>query len=135
MLLLLFSLVLISSSAAQVSGTVGTDPGEKSWRIVMKSLFTVVLSIMLLASLFLVVQEAQAIPSYARNYKTSYSTCHYAYPKLNRFGKAFKNNGYRHPAVQYLEILFSGTFGDKISYIVEVEFEHENIPTQTLMMT
>lgn len=68
----------------------------------MKSLFTVVLSIMLLASLFLVVQDEKFL--------------FFEIP-------------------HEFEILFSGTFGDKISYIVEVEFEHENIPTQTLMMT
>lgn len=50
------------------------------------------------------VKEAQAIPSYSRKYKTSCSACHYAFPKLNGFGKAFRNNGDRHPAVQYLEM-------------------------------
>ncbi len=38
-----------------------------------------------------------AVPSFARKYQTSCSTCHYAYPKLNYFGKAFRNNGYRYP--------------------------------------
>ena len=38
------------------------------------------------------------IPSFSRKYKTSCSTCHYAAPMLNAFGKAFKNNGYRYPA-------------------------------------
>lgn len=42
-------------------------------------------------------QTAQAIPPFARKYGTSCSTCHYAYPKLNGFGEAFKNNGYRYP--------------------------------------
>lgn len=39
-----------------------------------------------------------AVPSFARKYKTSCATCHVAYPKLNYFGKAFRNNGYRYPA-------------------------------------
>ncbi len=43
------------------------------------------------------VDNAYAIPTWARKYKTSCATCHYAYPKLNGFGKAFKNNGYRYP--------------------------------------
>ena len=64
----------------------------------MKSAFSVLLSVILPACLSLIVQETQAIPSFARKYKTSCSTCHYAYPKLNGFGKAFKNNGYRYPA-------------------------------------
>ena len=42
-------------------------------------------------------QSALAVPSFARKYQTSCATCHYAYPKLNYFGKAFRNNGYRYP--------------------------------------
>ena len=38
-----------------------------------------------------------AVPSFARKYQTSCSTCHYAFPMLNAFGKAFNNNGYRYP--------------------------------------
>jgi hypothetical protein len=41
--------------------------------------------------------SAFAIPAWSRKYKTSCSTCHAAYPKLNYFGKAFRNNGYRFP--------------------------------------
>src|SRR3990172_13445353 len=63
----------------------------------MKTLFSVALSVTLLTGLSLIVQETQAIPTVARKYKTSCTTCHYAYPKLNAFGKAFKNNGYRYP--------------------------------------
>src|SRR5450759_4014067 len=70
----------------------------------MKSPISCVLSIILLTGLSLIVQETQAIPSFARKYKTSCSTCHYAFPKLNGFGKAFKNNGYRYPAGQDLEM-------------------------------
>ena len=42
--------------------------------------------------------ESYAIPAFSRKYRTSCSTCHYAAPMLNAFGKAFKNNGYRYPA-------------------------------------
>lgn len=66
----------------------------------MKSTFSFFLSVFLLMCLSMIVQETQAIPSFARKYKTSCSTCHYAFPKLNSFGKAFKNNGYRYPAGQ-----------------------------------
>lgn len=41
--------------------------------------------------------QAGAIPTWSRKYQTSCSTCHAAYPKLNYFGKAFRNNGYRFP--------------------------------------
>lgn len=43
------------------------------------------------------VSISHAIPSWAKKYETSCSTCHYAYPRLNAFGKAFDNNGYRFP--------------------------------------
>lgn len=143
-----------------------------------------------------IAQPVSAIPAFSRKYETSCSTCHYAYPKLNAFGKAFKNNGYRYPAgqdpemtkeepvslgsegykrvwpdaiwptdiagtsplaiqlvgrVHYggswddatteevedekalyfeapheFELLFAGTFDEKISYFGEVELEHES---------
>jgi hypothetical protein len=47
---------------------------------------------------FLIAPSASAVPPFARKYQTSCATCHSAYPKLNYFGKAFKNNGYRYPA-------------------------------------
>lgn len=40
---------------------------------------------------------AQAIPAFSRKYATSCATCHVAFPKLNAFGRAFRNNGYRMP--------------------------------------
>jgi len=55
----------------------------------------------LLSGLILIllnVRTASAVPPFARKYQTSCATCHAAYPKLNYFGKAFKNNGYRYPA-------------------------------------
>ncbi|MFQ5550566.1 MAG: hypothetical protein ACE5FJ_04955 [Gemmatimonadales bacterium] len=38
-----------------------------------------------------------AIPAFARKYRTSCSTCHVAFPKLNVLGEAFRLNGYRFP--------------------------------------
>lgn len=63
----------------------------------MKSLLSVALSITLLTGLSLIVQETQAIPSFSRKYQTSCVTCHSPYPKLNPFGEAFRQNGYRFP--------------------------------------
>lgn len=40
---------------------------------------------------------ASAIPAFARRYETACTTCHVLPPKLNAFGVAFKNNGYRIP--------------------------------------
>ncbi len=43
-------------------------------------------------------QDSQAIPPFARKYKTSCTTCHWGtFPKLNAFGKAFFANGLRMP--------------------------------------
>ena len=42
----------------------------------------------------LVVEDAMAIPSFARKYKTSCTTCHIAIPKRNAFGEAFRRNGF-----------------------------------------
>jgi hypothetical protein len=41
--------------------------------------------------------DALAIPAFARRYQTSCTTCHVLAPKLNAFGVAFRNNGYRIP--------------------------------------
>jgi hypothetical protein len=40
---------------------------------------------------------AHAIPAFARMYGTSCSTCHIDFPKLNDFGKAFKDAGFKFP--------------------------------------
>jgi len=47
------------------------------------------------ASLF--VEDSYGIPAFSRKYQTSCMTCHYAFPTLNAFGKAFMNNGFRWP--------------------------------------
>ncbi len=41
--------------------------------------------------------DAQAIPAFARKYRTSCTTCHVAIPKRNAFGEAFRRNGYQIP--------------------------------------
>lgn len=42
-------------------------------------------------------EEVEAIPAFARKYKTSCTTCHIAVPKRNEFGEAFRRNGYVMP--------------------------------------
>ena len=42
-------------------------------------------------------QPVFALPAFARRYGTSCTTCHAIIPKLNPFGIAFRNNGYRIP--------------------------------------
>ena len=40
---------------------------------------------------------SRAIPAFARQYGTSCATCHIDFPKLNDFGKAFKDAGFKFP--------------------------------------
>src|SRR5271165_1857862 len=42
-------------------------------------------------------ENSRAIPAFARMYGTSCSTCHLDFPKLNDFGKAFKDAGFKFP--------------------------------------
>jgi hypothetical protein len=42
--------------------------------------------------------NANAIPAFSRMYQTSCTTCHLDFPKLNDFGKAFKDAGFKFPA-------------------------------------
>src|SRR5688572_30206606 len=46
---------------------------------------------------FLGSHSVWALPIFARRYQTSCTTCHAIIPKLNPFGMAFRNNGYRIP--------------------------------------
>jgi hypothetical protein len=50
---------------------------------------------LMLAILLAAVRPAQAIPAFARKYGLPCSACHEAWPKLNNFGQAFKDNGYQ----------------------------------------
>src|SRR5271157_4110646 len=50
-----------------------------------------------LVLLLLMVQPSFAIPAFSRQYGTSCSTCHIDFPKLNDFGKAFKDAGFKFP--------------------------------------
>ncbi len=49
-------------------------------------------------SLLVFAQPALAIPVFARKYRTSCTTCHAGFPKLNSDGEAFRRNGYQFPA-------------------------------------
>lgn len=42
-------------------------------------------------------QTAQALPTFARKFQTSCSTCHVSIPKLTAFGESFRLNGYQIP--------------------------------------
>jgi len=51
----------------------------------------------ILAVALVVVPYSHAIPPFSRQYGTSCSTCHIDFPKLNDFGKAFKDAGFKFP--------------------------------------
>src|SRR5437868_5893155 len=53
--------------------------------------------VLLLAALYLMAPKAHAIPAFSRQYQTSCTTCHLDFPKLNDFGKAFKDAGFKFP--------------------------------------
>jgi hypothetical protein len=64
--------------------------------------------------------SARAIPAFARKYGVACSACHTNWPRLNRFGIAFRDNGYRmnrerdNPVTQapgYWPIAFRSTVG------------------------
>ncbi|MFZ0451626.1 MAG: hypothetical protein WAL98_20505 [Desulfatiglandaceae bacterium] len=63
-------------------------------RILLGSIFLVVFSV-----LFLIFfpGKADAIPAFARKYKTSCMLCHAPFPKLTAMGEAFRLNGYKLP--------------------------------------
>lgn len=63
-------------------------------RTVLKSLLALVT---LALCAFVLTQRGNAIPAFSRQYATSCMTCHIDFPKLNDFGKAFKDAGFQFP--------------------------------------
>lgn len=55
---------------------------------------------------FFLPTKSYAIPAFARKYQTSCTTCHLDFPKLNDFGKAFKDAGFKFPTddATYLKV-------------------------------
>lgn len=56
-----------------------------------------VLGICVLVMFGLSVQTIHALPTFARKFQTSCSTCHTSVPKLTAFGESFRLNGYQIP--------------------------------------
>jgi len=52
---------------------------------------------LLIVTLLLLSASSFAIPAFSRQYGTSCTTCHVDFPKLNDFGKAFKDAGFKFP--------------------------------------
>ena len=55
------------------------------------------LGLSVLAVVVIAVPRSYAIPPFSRLYGTSCATCHLDFPKLNDFGKAFKDAGFKFP--------------------------------------
>ena len=71
----------------------------------MRSIFKALPGLFIvLPGVFLANQKANAIPAFARLYGTSCMTCHIDFPKLNDFGKAFKDAGFQFPKDDETEI-------------------------------
>jgi hypothetical protein len=62
--------------------------------VLVRIVFSTLLAILLIS------EAAWALPIFARRYETSCMTCHVLIPKLNAFGIAFRNNGYRIPVAE-----------------------------------
>jgi hypothetical protein len=56
------------------------------------------IGVMALLVLATVTDKADAIPAFARKYKTTCVTCHAPFPRLTALGEAFRLNGYKLPA-------------------------------------
>lgn len=54
-----------------------------------------IVAILTVSALCLISAPARAIPAFARKYNLPCSACHEAWPKLNNFGQAFRDNGYQ----------------------------------------
>ena len=63
-------------------------------RILLGSIFLVVLSFLFLTFFS---GKANAIPAFARKYKTSCVLCHAPFPRLTAMGESFRMNGYKLP--------------------------------------
>ncbi len=59
--------------------------------------FAVVLSVAAVLVVLSLPPSTNAIPAFSRKYGTSCTTCHVDFPKLNDFGKAFKDAGFKFP--------------------------------------
>lgn len=67
--------------------------------MIKKPLMLLLVLVMAVITTVFIPRESSAIPVFARKYNTSCTTCHSPVPiKLNNFGQAFKNNGYRMPS-------------------------------------
>jgi len=66
-----------------------------------------------------------ALPIFARKYNLQCTTCHFAFPRLNAFGRAFRQNGYRMAGA-----LGTSPWEDKdvpIAFIADVGYDYTHL--------
>jgi hypothetical protein len=71
----------------------------------MRSLTIALVAIVLLSS---TVERADAIPAFARKYRTTCATCHSPFPRLNAFGERFAANGFQMEGEQPRDTINTG---------------------------
>lgn len=71
------------------------DEAQGFWRAAFRGATVAGVLLILIASLG--VQDASAIPAWARRYDVTCTACHSAWPSLNSLGREFKMLGYRMP--------------------------------------
>ncbi len=64
------------------------------------SFYHYLLLLIFLMSSFLVMNNAEAIPAFARKYQANCALCHTNEPRLTQFGQRFAENGYQFPSTQ-----------------------------------
>jgi len=67
----------------------------------------------------------QALPLFARKYNLQCTTCHFAFPRLNAFGRAFRQNGYRMAGA-----LGNSPWEDKefpIAFVADVGYDYDHV--------
>ncbi len=67
-------------------------------RFLRPTLAVAAIATLLFASLS--VRQAESLPLFARKFGVQCTTCHLAFPRLNAFGIAFRQNGYRMPGTK-----------------------------------
>lgn len=69
---------------------------RRGWTIGMAAMLTIVVGGGLVGS----VEEAGAIPAFARKYEVNCNVCHAPVPRLNPYGERFMENGYQLPGTE-----------------------------------
>jgi hypothetical protein len=86
-----------SSSRPEYSSENASSGPGRSLLLLRRLLKTLSLFLALALCAGLLPRKGNAIPAFARLYGTSCMTCHVDFPKLNDFGKAFKDAGFKFP--------------------------------------